>query len=103
MRFDVVIAGGAIMGAATAFFLRHQHGRSVTVLLNARDEDPATARAALELQHATDLQIAAQKETIAAAAAGSADARGAPASRPAYSSIVTRGSLAGASGAARGS
>ena len=49
-------------------------GRSVTVLLNARDEDPATARAALELQHATDLQIAAQKETIAAAAAGSADA-----------------------------
>ena len=37
-------------------------------------EKQALARAALELQHATDLQIAAQKETIAAAAAGSAGA-----------------------------
>ena len=49
-------------------------GRSVTVLLNPRDEDPDTARADLEIQVARDLQIAAQKETVAAAAAGSADA-----------------------------
>ena len=29
---DVLIIGGGLMGAATAFFLRHQHGRSVTLL-----------------------------------------------------------------------
>lgn len=29
---DVLVLGGGLMGACTAFFLRHQHGRSVTLL-----------------------------------------------------------------------
>ncbi len=31
-RSDVLVLGGGIVGAATAFFLRHAHGRSVTLL-----------------------------------------------------------------------
>ena len=31
-RSDVLIIGGGLMGTTTAFFLRHQHGRSVTLL-----------------------------------------------------------------------
>lgn len=31
-RSDVLIVGGGLMGATTAFFLRHAHGRSVTLL-----------------------------------------------------------------------
>ena len=29
---DVLVLGGGLIGAATAFFLRHAHGKSVTLL-----------------------------------------------------------------------
>src|SRR5437870_4214318 len=31
-KSDVLIVGGGLMGTTTAFFLRHRHGRSVTLL-----------------------------------------------------------------------
>ncbi|MFB2593598.1 NAD(P)/FAD-dependent oxidoreductase [Paracoccus sp. p4-l81] len=50
MRFDVVVIGGAVMGAATAFFLtRMQPGLRVAVI----ERDPSFARAATALSVAS--------------------------------------------------
>ena len=61
MSSSVVIVGGGVMGASTAFFLARDHGMAVTVL----ERDPSYARAASALSASSIRQQFSQPVNIA--------------------------------------
>ena len=61
-RFDVVIAGGAMMGSSTAFFLARELGRNARVLVV--EKDPTYAKSATTLSAASIRQQFSTPENI---------------------------------------